>query len=383
MLQSDPLTRQRDGKVVGLIMAGGRSQRMHSTLGSTHKALISILGVPMLERNICCLVAKGIHHIVVALGAHEKKIEEFVNSRGRSIVTSVAGSIACLKEEQPLGTIGAAREMRGQCSDLIVTNVDNLTSLDWQQMLAHHRQKGVAMTIAAHWQPFRMPLGELEVGNGDVIAYHEKSTRPILISSGAYVLSPQACAAIPEGQRTDVPDLVNTLLRSGQPVAAFEHNAAWIDVNDAASIGDAETLVASHFNEFARWHPSPQIGKLKLIVRSNLGILAEATPSEFPSAYQQWDLPGNSSLPPTQKGALAFCRQIGFTGLEPRFLGACDELGEDELVTRHHIFVVDLPAQSMNTLPAQFAWVPADHREIPGGASPLLRRSLTLLRRLQ
>ena len=69
--------------------------------------------------------------------------------------------------------------------------------------------------------------------------------KPIWISSGTYVLSCEACKFLPEGQRTDVPQLVSMLLAAGKYVAAFRHHAAWIDVNHAEAIKKAETLVGT------------------------------------------------------------------------------------------------------------------------------------------
>ena len=69
--------------------------------------------------------------------------------------------------------------------------------------------------------------------------------RRICVSSGTYVLSSRACDLVPKGRRFDVPDLVDTLIKNGEPVAAFEHDAPWIDVNDAAAILKAEQLVTS------------------------------------------------------------------------------------------------------------------------------------------
>ncbi len=52
-----------------IIMAGGRSERMRSTAGQTHKALISVLGVPMIERNLLALFAQGFRNVIVAVSS--------------------------------------------------------------------------------------------------------------------------------------------------------------------------------------------------------------------------------------------------------------------------------------------------------------------------
>lgn len=356
---------------------------MRSTLGS-HKALVPVLGVPMLERNICCFVAKGIHRIVVAMSAHETEIEEFVQTRGKGILASVAGTIDCLKEEQSLGTIGAARKLRSKCSRLLVTNVDNLTTLDWTEMLSYHRRRSVAMTIAAHRQAFRIPLGELEIENGNILNYHEKPWKEVLISSGAYVLDAETCEMIPKELRTDVPDLVNVLLGSRHSIGAFEHNSAWIDVNDASSVVAAERLVGENLSDFGCWHPSPQVENVKLLIRSDLGILVEKSPSVFGSVDAEWELPGNSISLPSEDGVISFCRRIGWTDAKPRFLGAFDELEQDgELVTRSHIFLIDLPALPSTPLRRELVWISPENWDQQSHVPVGTRRYVTLLERLR
>ena len=58
---------------VALIMAGGRSERMRATLGCQHKALVRVLGVCMLERNICKLLSFGFREIVVAISSRSRR----------------------------------------------------------------------------------------------------------------------------------------------------------------------------------------------------------------------------------------------------------------------------------------------------------------------
>jgi NDP-sugar pyrophosphorylase family protein len=79
IMRKTEATREADN-VTGLIMAGGRSARMRTTLGPTHKALVPILGTSMLERNICAFVARGIRRIVVAINATETEIEDYVET---------------------------------------------------------------------------------------------------------------------------------------------------------------------------------------------------------------------------------------------------------------------------------------------------------------
>jgi NDP-sugar pyrophosphorylase family protein len=145
-----------------------------------------------------------------------------------------------LWEETPRGTIGAAREAIGDEHCLLVINVDNLTSLPLQRFVDFHRAQKAALTIASHQEPFRIPFGELVLSGNQVEQYLEKPVKPVWISSGTYVIGREACSFIGSDTRTDIPELVASLLGAGKHVAAFRHSAAWIDINDADAVRHAD-----------------------------------------------------------------------------------------------------------------------------------------------
>lgn len=62
---------------------------------------------------------------------------------------------------------------------------------------------------------------------------------------------------IPQGRSFDLPALVRMVMERNQKVAAYEHSAPWIDVNDAAAVGRAEQLIFENYNDFEQWKISP------------------------------------------------------------------------------------------------------------------------------
>jgi NDP-sugar pyrophosphorylase family protein len=81
-----------------MIMAGGRSERMRATLSPDHKSLVRVLGIPLLERNLCKLLAAGFRDIVVTMNASELAIERYVQARGLALATATNATIECFKE---------------------------------------------------------------------------------------------------------------------------------------------------------------------------------------------------------------------------------------------------------------------------------------------
>ena len=224
-------------------MAGGRSRRMRANGNAAHKALLTVGGTSLAERNLDALLASGFRSLAIAVAAEETELRTEIRKQLRPRATAAGASLVCIVEERPLGTIGAVREIRNPAANVLVVNVDNLTPLDLRALVNFHRVQGVAMTIASHDEPFTMPFGELRLRNGAVEAYLEKPVRRFAISSGTYVLSRNAIDAIPNGEAIDVPQLFERLRLRSLAVAAFRHSERWIDVNDVEALRRAESLV--------------------------------------------------------------------------------------------------------------------------------------------
>ena len=234
-----------------LIMAGGRGERLRASGNLLPKPLVPIAGVALLERNLVTLLSAGFNDIVVAVPSHTPEIAEFVRTRCRMLVDTCESQLRLFEESSPLGNIGAAAEITPCDAELLVVYADNLTLLDLNALVAHHVTQGAALTSAVHWEPFRMPYGEVDLEEGCIVAYREKPERRTLISSGVFVLNTTAISLLPRARHSDVAWLVNRLLDAQHPVAAYLHEAPWIDVNDAAAVLRAEQLVRAHPAGFA------------------------------------------------------------------------------------------------------------------------------------
>jgi len=228
---------------VALIMAGGRSQRMRDEADSRHKALRVVLGKSLLERNLLYVLDAGIRDVFIAVSSHEPEVIAYVNNEASELAVALGGTVTCVLEHQPLGTIGAAHRLSNLCEPILVLNVDNLTSIDLELLLQRQLESNAAVCIAVHTEGFPVPLGQVVCREGEIVEYREKPTVPIQISSGAYVLAPRVCSWITPGQRTDIPELVPMAQERGDRVVAYEHAAPWIDINDPETLLRAQELV--------------------------------------------------------------------------------------------------------------------------------------------
>lgn len=228
-----------------LLMAGGRSVRMRAGGSPQHKGLRTALGLPLIEHNLLALLWFGFQGLYVAISSHEKELAAWVQERGRKLVEASGAHISILFEDQGLGTIGAAASLPREVRDVVVVNVDNLTSLDLRRFAQFHQKSGVSATIATHDQTFRLPFGRVDIERQRITRYLEKPELLISISSGIYALSRSAMDMIPIGSHLDLPRLIERLLGANHEVASYQHHEPWIDINDEQALSLAEALISS------------------------------------------------------------------------------------------------------------------------------------------
>lgn len=276
-----------------LIMAGGRGERMRATGQSTPKPLVAVRGVPLLERNLMNLLCSDFRDIAVAVPSHTPEIGLFVRTRGLALANCFDAKLRLLEETSPLGNIGAVAELETPQENILVIYADNLTCLDLNALVGHHERIGAALTSAVHLEPFRIPFGEVQVQDGMIVSYVEKSERRIMVASGLFVLSSSAIRRIPREQRIEVSCLANRLLAEGARVGAFFHDSPWIDVNDVTAVERAEQVVADHADAFECRAATPDDTVVSAVVRQSDKVILERrqpTSSRYPGT---WDLPGD------------------------------------------------------------------------------------------
>jgi NDP-mannose synthase len=353
---------------VALIMAGGSSRRMRASLGRRHKALVTVQGVAMLERNILALIAHGLREIVVAISWKEKALLSFAQGRASRLARAAGATLQVFVERRPLGTIGAARAIPPSAGNVLVVNVDNLTCLDLSALLVHHDATGAAMTVATHDERFPIPFGQVSIEEGRIIDYKEKPVFAVPLSSGIYVLSPLARQSIPPGP-LGAPELVHILLRDGRRVSAFSHCAPWIDINESASLERAEALVRENFRCFEIWGQPPDRESVILCILKGRLVLTLKTNGARPSAAKRIlpmeDNPAEAGGPVGAGSRLQ--HRIGLPVSPAELLASFDELDtRTGQRTRYHLVLCTLAAaKSAASLTSRNKWRWVDVNQLP------------------
>jgi NDP-sugar pyrophosphorylase family protein len=232
-----------------VILAGGLGTRLRPYTTVIPKPLVPIGDRPVLEHIIRSLADCGVD-----------RFDLCVSHLGQLICVYLANTelppqvdLSFHWEQEPLGTAGALKSVPDLEGTFIVMNGDVLTTLDYRELLACHRARDAALTVAMHSRRVDVDLGVIESQDGLVSNYIEKPTLRYQVSMGIYVYDARALRHLPDGP-CQFPELVLRLLAAGERVAACETDADWYDIG---TVGEYERAAADVERAPEKYHLEP------------------------------------------------------------------------------------------------------------------------------
>jgi NDP-sugar pyrophosphorylase family protein len=224
-----------------VILAGGRGTRLAPFTSILPKPLMPVGERAILELVVEQLERCGIRDVTLCVGYLSHLIRTVFDNR-----ESGPASIRYVQEQAALGTAGPLRLVEGLDDTFIVMNGDILTTLDYTDLLRHHREHGNAVTIATRDRRIKIDYGVLRLGGQQVAGYVEKPEIVSTVSMGIYVLEPWVLDYIPEGGPFDFPDLIHALLDDDRRLGAYQYEGVWFDIGRKE---DYEQAVATWIDE--------------------------------------------------------------------------------------------------------------------------------------
>src|SRR5262249_39384839 len=127
-----------------LILAGGEGVRLRPLTIHTPKPIVPLANRPFLHYQLALLKRAGIRDITLSLSYQPDKIEG-VFGDGEDLGLRIRYVV----EATPMGTAGAYRYSQERLDQTtIVFNGDILTDINIAEIIAYHREKKAAATIA-------------------------------------------------------------------------------------------------------------------------------------------------------------------------------------------------------------------------------------------
>ena len=181
-----------------VIMAGGKGTRIADLYPDIPKPLIPIKdgnGVekPVLEWEICSLVAQGFTDIILTVAHMADKIETYFGTGEQ-----LGCRIQYFVEETPLGNAGALFKLRKELGSepFLLLIADAMFDVDFKRMVAFHRERDALATLFTH--PNSHPYDSSVIvaeSDGSVSAWLTKEdTRPEYyknrVNAGLQIIDP-------------------------------------------------------------------------------------------------------------------------------------------------------------------------------------------------
>jgi mannose-1-phosphate guanylyltransferase len=223
-----------------VVLVGGEGTRMRPLTETIPKPLLPLVDRPILDHVLDHLVEHGVHEVIMSSPYLEDTFEPFLRARGGD------PAITWVTETEPLGTGGAIVSVLDRVGNdpFLALNGDILTDLDLTAMVAAHRDRRAAVSIALHHVEDARAFGLVASDpDGRITRFREKPTElvPGDINAGTYVLDPAALAAWPAGVYHWIEgEIFPALIRDNAAVFAFPSDAYWLD------LGTPEQYLQAH-----------------------------------------------------------------------------------------------------------------------------------------
>ena len=218
----------------GIVLAGGKGERMRPFTEDRPKPMVEVAGRPILEHQLDWLSAQGVTDVVIACGYRHEVIQSYFGDGAR-----LGLRVAYAVEQQPLGRGGALRaalaDVPADEEVVIATNGDVITNLRLRPLIDAHRAKDVMVTVFL--TPFVSPYGIVEVDENErVTRFREKPELPYWVNAGVYALSPVLRDHLPE--RGDHETTTFPRLAEAGRLGAFKSRAYWRGVDTIKDVNE-------------------------------------------------------------------------------------------------------------------------------------------------
>lgn len=209
-----------------IILAGGKGTRLSPYTTVLPKPLVPVGEYPILEIIIRQLKACSIKDVIISTGHLAELIEAyFADGRRWGI------KIRYIREEEPLGTAGAIKNINGLENDFIVMNGDILTNMNYKELYKFHiDHKGIS-TIAVTKREVTIDFGVIELSDeSKLVNYIEKPKHFHYVSMGINVLNKRCKKYISAGESIGMPEFILRMKSNNEDIYCYKCDSYWLDI---------------------------------------------------------------------------------------------------------------------------------------------------------
>ena len=250
-----------------MIFAAGLGTRLYPITKDRPKAMAEVNGITLLEHNIRFIAAQGFDEIIVNVHHFADKVIDFLKSKN-----NFGLQIEVSYEKELLDTAGGLAKAADffDDEDFLLYNVDVVSNIDLQKMLAHHQQNKAIATLAirqretsryllfdenhhlAGWRN-KSTGEEILVGGHDLnlvgthgqnhVGAHDRAHLRDFAFSGIHIISPKMLPLLGEIRKHSLTPFYLEIAKENT-IAGYEHNNdAWFDCGKPETLKQAENYL--------------------------------------------------------------------------------------------------------------------------------------------
>jgi len=211
-----------------IILAGGFGTRLKSLVSDVPKPLAPVGNRPFLAWLLDSLADQGMRRTILATGYMGEKVADVLGTHWRGM------SLEYSREEQPLGTGGAivqaAQRLQGDA--FFALNGDTWLALDYSAFDRQVCALGARLGMALASVPDVSRYGAVRVEQDRrIVGFIEKGhVGPGYINAGVYRVDRTLLAEFPAASNFSFETEVLVPLVGHEPVSAYTHTKAFIDI---------------------------------------------------------------------------------------------------------------------------------------------------------
>ena len=225
-----------------MFMAAGKGERLGKITQEIPKCLVSIGGVPLLNRWFDKFNEWKFSDILINICHKQDKILEHLKTTDWDGIR-----ISIFREETPLGTAKTMfinrKFVKGEYYFGVVY-ADVWTTFDLRKMITFHKRRPSVVTLGLHIPKTYEGKGIAVIRDGIVVGFEEKpqnNQKSKFVWAGIMIAHPSIFSCMTEGMKDIATDLLPKLAQTGK-MSAFFINDPLIDIGTPESLKEADEL---------------------------------------------------------------------------------------------------------------------------------------------
>jgi histidinol-phosphate phosphatase family protein len=232
-----------------VVLAGGMGTRLADVSGGLPKALVSVAGKAVLERQLELATQYGFTRVLLLLGHGSEQIIRWTQAWDGPVK-----DFSWQVELEPRGTGGALVDALPFLDErFVLFFADQLIDFDVGRLIEHHVTNGNEVTVVVHPNDHPHDSDVLEVGgDGRVTALHRPphSGRLIrnVVNAATYVIDRHSLESfvVPPGSKSDLArDMLPMMIQRGTRVGAYRSREYLKDMGTPERLAKVEADLAS------------------------------------------------------------------------------------------------------------------------------------------